>query len=153
VDSPGRTFTETWQQVSTTPFIGRVEIAFSVGDGEQARKIHVTFPGSLEKIVYCPALEEETPSIYSRSDFIWDHYILPLPNGMIGLDEERFVIKDTGVVHVGAFIYPDRGDVTFADETAPPGEPMTWVFYVVEGSLEEAIGVANKVNIWPTLYR
>jgi hypothetical protein len=153
VDSPGRTYTETWQQVSTDPAISRVELTFSVGDGEQARRISVEFPGSSQNIVYCPALQEETPVSYPRSDFVWDHFILALPNGMIGLDEGRFVIKDTGVEHVGAFIYPDRGDITFADETAPVTEPMTWVFYLVEGSVEDAVKVANGINIRPTLYR
>jgi hypothetical protein len=153
VDAPGRAFTETWQRVSSTPLTGRVEIVFSAGDGEQARRIGVTFPGSLEEIQYCPALQEETPVSCTRSDFLWDHYVLPLPNGMIALDDGRYVIKDTAVVHVGAFIYPDRGDVTFADETAQPGEPVTWVFYLVEGSLSEAVSAANRINIWPTLYR
>jgi hypothetical protein len=153
VDAPGRTFTQRWQRLSTSPLVVRLEIAFSQGSGDESRRIRVTFPGTSQEIRYCPALQEETPVSYSRADFVWDHFVLPLPNGMIGLEEGRFVIKDTAAVHVGAIIYPDRGDVDFADHTQQPNEPVTWVFYIVEGSLVEAVRTANSLNIWPALYR
>lgn len=153
VDAPGRTFTQMWQRLSTSPRVVRLEIAFSRGGGDESRRIRVTFPGTSQEIRYCPALQEEAPVSYARSDFVWDHFVLPLPNGMIGLEEDRFVIKDTAAVHVGAIIYPDRGDVDFADQTQQPDEPVTWVFYIVEGSLEEAVHTANSLNIWPALYR
>ncbi len=153
IQAPGRTFTTSWYKVSSVPHVERLEITFSQGTGDSSRTIRVTFPGSSQEIRYCPALAEDVPVTLSRSDFVWDHFVLPLANGMIGLEENRFVIKDTAVVHVGAIMYHDRGDVEFADMTQQPQEPVTWVFYVVEGSVDEAVSFANRLNIWPTLVR
>jgi len=153
VDAPGRTTRTAWRQVGTAPDLYRLDLAFSAVEGSGPRAVEVVFPGDTEQIVYCPSLLEETPAFRSRAEFTWEHFVLPLPNGLIGLGEGRWLIKDTGWVHLGAFVYADSPDVSFRDETALKDEPVDWRFYLLEGSLEDAVDLANRLNIHPTLTR
>ena len=61
-----------------------------------------------------------------------------LLNGILG--DDRFVTgPEAGITR-------DSGDVSFADGTAPVGETETWVFYVIDGTAEEAVSLARAVN-------
>lgn len=153
VDAPGREVDLEWTTPNDPPARHRLDIRFSAGAGEASRRMRVSFPGEQDSIVYCPSLDEQNPVVWRREDFEWEHFVLPLPNGMIGLGGDRYVIKDTAVVHVGAFLYEDRPEVAFRDETAPPGEPVTWTFHIMEGTLEDAVAFANRLNVWPRLQR
>jgi hypothetical protein len=153
VDAPGRRTTLTWRQTNAGPDVYRLDLDFSPVEGDGSRTIEVTFPGDPDRIVYCPSLQEEEPVSWSRGDFIWEHFILPLPNGLIGLGEKRWLIKDTGRVHVGAFVFADGPEISFRDETAVAGEPLNWRFYLMEGTREQAVSFANRLNIWPELLR
>lgn len=151
VDAGGRD----WQQSWTSPSAGveRLELTFAPGAGAAAKKLSVTFPGDSTEIVYCPGLTEDEPVSYPRSAFVFDHFQMALANGLIGLSTNRFVIKDTVWVHVAATIKPGDGSVQFSDDTAPPAEPVTWVFYLFDGSLENAVAFANRLNVSPEVTR
>jgi len=153
VEAPYRDVTRKWTRVANNPTVYKLEVDFSASRGAGSRSMKVTFPGDPNKIVYCPSLQEETPVEMLRKDFIWNHFILPLPNGMIGLEQGWMLVKDTARVHVGAFVFADRPDITFQDETAPLRDPVTWAFYLLEGGIEDALPFANRLNIWPILYR
>ncbi len=153
VDAPGRETKVTWRQVGTGPTLYRLDLEFSPVQENAPRTVEVTFPGDPDRIVYCPSLLEENPATLSRDDFIWEHYVLPLPNGMIGLGDDRWLIKDTGRVHVGAFVFAESPEVSFRDETAVTDEPLNWRFYLLDGSRDEALAFANRLNILPLLTR
>jgi len=153
VAAPGRVNSVTWRQAGTEPALYRLDLEFSPREGPGPRTIEVTFPGDPDRIVYGPALQEEEPVSVSRSDFVWEHFVLPLPNGLIGLGQGRWLIKDTGRVHLGAFVFAGSPEVTFRDETARVAEPVHWRFYLLEGSVEQATSFANRLNIRPTLLR
>lgn len=148
-----RTWEESWTQVSTDPAVYRIEVSFSAGSHWQDRGMWITFPGDAEEIVFCPGLMETTPVTYERSWFVWDHFALPLANGMIQLSDGLFVVKDTAAVHVAAIVTHDGGEVTFMNQAQPVAETDTWVFYLIDGELQEAVDFANGLNIWPTLTR
>jgi len=153
VDAPGRGTTVTWTRTGSDPDLYRLDLDFSPAEEEGSRKIEVTFPGDPDRIVYCPSLQEEELVSWSRADFVWEHFVLPLPNGLIGLGEDQWLIKDTGRVHLGAFVFADGPEVSFRDETAVEGEPVNWRFYLLEGPREQAVSFANRLNIRPVLLR
>ena len=142
IDAGDRAVTETWETVRTG--LTRVELGFGVGD---ARALTVRFPGATgDALVTTRALDDETPATFDRSAFTFESFYLALPIGMVGLGDGRFVIEDQARVHVAGQIFRDSGDVSFADETQPSGETATWVFYVLEGTPEEAVALARSIN-------
>ena len=52
-------------------------------------------------------------------------------------------------VHVAGRVAAEGTTVDFIDETLPPDQSVTWVFDVVDGSAEEALDHANRLNIHP----
>jgi len=153
VEAPGRETAVAWTQADPDRGLYRLDLDFSAVQEGGARTIEVTFPGDPDRIVYCPALQEDVPVSLSRGDFAWEHFVLPLPNGLIGLGDDRWLIKDTGWVHLGAFVFAGGPEVSFRDETARAEEPAAWRFYLLEGPLEEAVSFANGLNIRPALLR
>jgi hypothetical protein len=65
---------------------------------------------------------------------------------MVSLGPDLFVIQDAAFLHVAAEISATSGDVRFADQTQAIGEGVTWVFHVFEGSAEEAVALARRIN-------
>jgi hypothetical protein len=151
VDGGGREWRESWTE--TAPGVARLEVQFSPGSGVQARYLAVTFPGDSTEITYCPGLDDDRPVSIPRSAFSFDHFQLALANGLIGLSAQRFVVKDTAQVHLAATVKATNGDVTFSDDTAPAADRLTWVFYIVDGTLDGAVQFANRLNVSPRLVR
>ncbi|MFT3770567.1 MAG: hypothetical protein QM820_34505 [Minicystis sp.] len=142
IDGGDRAVTETWEEVQ--PGLVRVEIGF---DNAESRFISVRFPGAMDdEIVTTRALDDTVPASYPRSAFTFEHFHLPLPIGMVGLGGGSFLVQDQARVHLAAQIFRDSGDVVFADETATSGETATWVFYVLEGTAEDAVTFARALN-------
>jgi hypothetical protein len=149
--NPGdRTQTTTWSQVSTTPPVWRLDVAFGAGNG---RSLTVNFPGTSSNVIFTYALVDDTLVTYKRSDFVFDHWWLALPNGLINIADDLFVVKDMGMTHVAAMINVADNDVMFVDDTATVESPITWRFYLYNGTAEDALAFANALNITPTLYR
>jgi len=151
VDAGGRTWQQSWTQ--TAPGVARVEVRFAPGSGPRAKELAVTFPGDSTDIVYCPALDDQQPVSIPKSAFVFDHYQMALANGLIGLSAARFVVKDMARVHLAATVTPTNGDVMFSDDTVPAEDQVTWVFHVVDGTLDDAVAEANRLNVSPRLTR
>jgi hypothetical protein len=142
ISSDDRAVMETWELVK--PGLHRVEIAFGVGD---SRLISVTFPGEVaDPIVTTRALDDTTAASFPREAFTFDQFFLPLPIGMIGLGGGKFLIEDQARVHVAAGVARESGDLLFSDETQTAGETVSWVFYVLEGSADDAVAFARALN-------
>lgn len=142
IDAGERAVEQRWERV--TSHVTRVALTFAAGDD---RNLRVTFPGTLDDdLVTTRALDDTAPVAYARSAFTFDDIYLPLPIGMVGRGGGSFVIEDQAYVHVAAGVARDRGDVTFADGTAPAGEAATWVFYVIDGTPEDAVTLARAIN-------
>lgn len=137
-----RAVSEQWRRVSDEHHV--VTVDFGPGDFANT---HVIFPGDLEdELTLTLALADATPVSLKRSDFSFEHFQFALPSGLIGLGNARYVIKDMATVHVAAEVARDSGDVRFADDTVPVGEAQRWVFHVVDGSPQEAVELALRVN-------
>jgi hypothetical protein len=145
-DDPTREIAASWEMVA--PGHHRVSIAIGAGDPSSlANAVTVTFPGeATDALVTTLALADEVPAVFSRADFTFDSWQLPLPLGLVSLGPTTFLIQDTAHVHLAASVRRDVGDVEFRDETLWAGEGATWVFHVFEGSAEEAVALARRVN-------
>jgi hypothetical protein len=152
IQSSGREFTETWYELDDDPAIYKVEIEFAAGDFEQHKNLQAIFPGTAGPIEITQALTEGETKLYDRAAFQFDHFYLPLANGLIGLGDGLYLIKDQAYVHLGAEVTPTSPDITFRDETAWPHQAHSWIFYVVEGKTA-ALDLAEEINLRPTLYR
>lgn len=148
----GRDVVETWYEVSDDPLIYKLEISFSARDENNFHKIEVLFPGAAGPIEYSPGLMDEQVVSFDRSQFVFEHFYLPLANGLIGLGNGKYLVKDQAYCHLSAQIYTANPDVIFRDETAGYFEEHKWVFYLVEGQTD-ALDFALNLNVTPTLYR
>ncbi len=121
------------------------------------RRLAVHFPRFDDVLRYCPALIEDEVRSYPISDFTFTQgeAWLPLANGLIGLGKSGeklwWVIKWNRAGHIAARISPADTSVSFIDEAIQLDGTATWVFDVMYGTAEEALMVANRINLWPTV--
>ncbi|NUQ76553.1 MAG: hypothetical protein HUU21_23685 [Polyangiaceae bacterium] len=148
IDAADRQVSQAWEELGP----GRRRVTISAGPGEEP-KVSVMFPGAGPDFITTRALADNTPVLFSREDFAFEHFYLALPTGLISLGPNLFVIKDQAWAHVAAKITTANGDVTFVDETVPVQEPMSWVFYLIEGTAEEAVKEARAFNVKRRLAR
>jgi hypothetical protein len=149
IEAGDRQVKQAWEEVAP----GRNRVTLSIGPGE-ATMVTVLFPGAGGgDWITTRALDDATPVTFSRSDFVFEHFYLALPTGVISLGPGLFVIKDQGRTHVAARIVPKSGDVVFVDDTVPFLESATWVFDVLEATPEEAVKEAVAMNVKRRLSR
>jgi hypothetical protein len=148
IDAGDRQVSQAWEEIGP----GRRRVTISVGPGE-GTLVTAMFPGSGPDFITTRALADATPVTFSRADFTFEHFYLALPTGVISLNPNLFVIKDQARTHIAAKITSDSGDVTFVDDTVPALESMEWVFYLFEGTAEEAVKEARALNVKRRLVR
>ncbi len=148
IEAEGREVIKNWSRVSEKP-IYELEVNFS--PTKSNRTVSVTFPRFKDKIIYSPALIEDEIVEYNLSDFAFEEMTLPLSNGLIGLDDDLFLIKDNAAVHLAGIIPVNERVIRFTDETAPIDEPFTWRFYIVYGTKEDALNFAEIINLRPVV--
>lgn len=120
-----------------------------------ARTLIVSFPRTSDRIVYSPGLLETELVDYGLDEFIFQEgkHWLPLPNGIIGLGDGWYVIKHTQSVHVAARVQRDVAMIDFEDDTQPALESAQWVFELFNGSMGEALDLANRINVRPVVVK
>jgi hypothetical protein len=144
-----RTAETAWELVA--PGHHRVELRISSG---LVREVVATFPGELsDELVTTRALADGVPATYRRTEFSFQQWWLPLPTGLVSLGPNRFLIADQAFVKLAAKITRDSGDVEFRDQTVPQEEAATWVFHVFDGTAEQAVELARRVNVDRTVVR
>ncbi len=133
----------------------RVRVRIGPGDPDSnAYDVAVTFTGeTTDELVTTLALADDEPYTFSRSDFAFGTWGMALPLGLVSIGPNRYVIKDTGFVHLVATVATENGDVTFSDQTQQLDEASTWVFHVFEGSADEAVALAQRINSLRELVR
>jgi len=71
---------------------------------------------------------------------------LPLANGLIKLDHECYLIKNLAYIHIAAEVRKDPQTITFSVNGDPQGHEHAWTFYLVKGSSDRALTIANAIN-------
>jgi hypothetical protein len=105
----------------------------------------------LEQIVFSPALMENTVVSYDLSCFKPDVIYLPLTNGLIGTRENLFLIKHNDTMSIACCIDKKKRKIRFGIEH-PKTQRTRWVLTVFRGGIEEALGLANRINISPVVW-
>jgi len=157
VAAPDRSITATWYDTGSASGLTqyRLVIDFSAASpiSTEGRTLSVSFPYGFDRIIFSPGLLESELVDYAQGDFIFEEgkHWLPLPNGIIGIDEGWYVIKHTRSVHMAALVRVGAATIDFLDETQPRADGATWVFEVFSGSPGEALDLANRINVWPVV--
>ncbi len=112
------------------------------------------FPHTGDDLAYSPGLIEDEVRSYPLDAFTFleDEAYLPLPNGLIGLGDDRWVIKHVRETHIAARISPSDDHVRFIDAALREGDTPTWAFEYFEGTAEEALAIANRINVHPLVF-
>jgi hypothetical protein len=135
-----------WSRVDAGHHV--VAITFGPGDPQSlTNAVEVRFAGEMtDDIVTTVALDDHTPRSFSRADFSFGEFKLALPLGLVSLGPDRFLVKDTGFVHLAANVEREGPDIGFRDETLAADEGATWIFHVVDGDAELAVEYAHRIN-------
>jgi hypothetical protein len=148
VVSPTWSFQEKYYKISEEQTL--VEIVFTPGAGAEAGKdfLRVEFPRTIERLIVSPALTYGLVQDEPLADFTFEHFHHALPNGLIGLGENLFVVEDTKYVHIAGRISKSEAAIVFEDQSMQPLE-TTWRFILVQGDVQKALDVAEAVNYFP----
>ncbi|MBD90244.1 MAG: hypothetical protein CL940_07890 [Deltaproteobacteria bacterium] len=117
------------------------------------RRIEVGFARTADEIAYSPGLIEDEVRTYGFDEFSFQNgeVYLPLPNGLIGLGDDLWVIKHVRTQHIAARVAPADEVIAFIDATPQVLTEGTWVFDVVKASADEALALANRINTTPVV--
>ncbi|MFA6032848.1 MAG: hypothetical protein WC889_08125 [Myxococcota bacterium] len=159
VDAPTRTTSLNWYEAGTDAYT--IELAFGpsadpTGEDAPSCVVTLTLPRYEESFIYSPALlDDEVVSIpISTFSYQAPTAYLPLANGLVGLGNGWWVVKDARVVNIAA-TYPIGGDhvIRFVDATADPVSGDVWKFHVIKGDESAALEISRRINTAPVVYR
>ncbi|MBY0471682.1 hypothetical protein K2X30_10995 [bacterium] len=114
--------------------------------------LKVAFERYEDKVIYSPALLEDELKTYAFNQFTFKDMWLPLSNGLIGLGNDFYVIKNTSNAHIAARINKKKPWISF-EVRNPKLRHYQWQFTVFKGSEQEALDQANRLNVYPTIIR
>jgi len=117
-----------------------LEISFKAG-----RDARVSFPFTGSKIIYSPAMLEAELVKIDLSQIKPPLHYVGLPNGLIGLDEGLWLIRDNRAGMVASGIDPENKEVHFRVKGAR-GRDFFFRFYILQGPDEPALRFANQLN-------
>lgn len=160
VDAPTRDSTVSWLGFGNPDDL-ILEVVFGPGGDPTAQdvgkcRVLLSFPRTENRIIYSPGLIEDAVVSYGFEEFVFQkpEVYLPLANGLIGLGNGWWVIKELSSVHVAARV-PNGVDepfVQFVDETADP-LGVTWRFRVLHAADPSvAVEKARSLNLAPVIY-
>jgi len=105
----------------------------------------LAFPFTGKAIVYSPAmLEDELVRIPLDQIKHPLHYV-GLPNGLIGLDEKVWLIRENQAGMVGCGIDPDNQEIHFRVKGAR-GKEIFFRVFIFQGLEKDALNFANQLN-------
>jgi hypothetical protein len=152
-----RAATGAWYELSATHWRYLMSFGGALTDDGcdpcDVRRIEVGFARTTDEIAYSPGLIEDEVRTYAFDEFNFQNgeVYLPLPNGLIGLGDELWVIKHVRAQHIAARVAPDDDVIAFIDATPQVLTEGVWSFDVVQGTAEEALAIANRLNISPVV--
>jgi len=111
----------------------------------------IKFNMEVEYLLYSPALMDEETVCYNFTDFKPEIIYLPLPNGLICIKENIYVIKHNEYMNIACCINRKTKSVSFEIRNQNQ-QPIHWVLTLFKGKLENAIDLAKSINIYPIVY-
>lgn len=119
------------------------------------RHVQVDFPRADAILRYSPGLLDGEVRTYPAGAFalLEGEAYLPLANGLLGLGQDRWVIKHTAACHIAVRIADGDASASFIDRSLQPSDTGAWAFELFEGPQAEALALARRINTHPRLYR
>lgn len=111
-----------------------------------------TVPLRVDHVGYCPAGLEGDFREYPLAEFAWRQMFLPCPNGLLQVAPDAFLVKHVahGNSHL-AFRVDQQARTAGLMTLNPPRIGFDWLVSVVKGTPEEAVRLANALNVTPEL--
>lgn len=106
---------------------------------------------NIEYLLYCPALMENECINIDLVDVKPEAVYLPLPNGLICINENTFLIKHNEFLNISACVDKKAKKLIFKI-TNPHSYGIHWELTIFKGELKLAIDLANRINVSPIVY-
>lgn len=153
VTAPGREVQLTWHDVGSEGTLHRLAITASAPTTGE-RTLEVIFPMELDAYRLTPGLVDDAVKVYPIAGFSFEEGRISIPaaNGLIGLKDNLWLIKQTNKVHMAATFHVGEPTVGFRDESLSPMGAVTWVFWLFEGDETAALELAGLLNLHPLVY-
>lgn len=106
----------------------------------------VRFHAFPPELVYCPSGREEEPARISWHELDPSIVYLPLANGLIGLGDGLYLIRDNASAPIAACADRTARHVSFMVRGPNRVKQYRWRFFLFRGALDEAVQRANRLN-------
>jgi hypothetical protein len=98
-----------------------------------------------DNLIYSPALMEHQLVQYPLENFKPSILYLPLVNGIIGINENTYLIKHNTTMHIACAVHITNKSVQFVIEN-PKTVSMQLVLTLFKGTQHEVISLASQIN-------
>ncbi|MHA1791061.1 MAG: hypothetical protein ACTSVI_00365 [Promethearchaeota archaeon] len=119
--------------------------------------VGISFKWLENKFIFSPALMEESIQEIPTSQFkILDTIgktFLPLPNGLIGLGNDIYIIKHNnhGNTHIAATLDLKKMSIGFIQDGPPSQLKSRWKFSIIKTNKKDAVNRAIEINVLPKI--
>lgn len=107
--------------------------------------VGVVFQRANQEVTYCCSGMEDQATTFRLEDIAMPEVYLPLTNGLISLGDDRFLIRVNAYGVTAAKL--SQRDNTVVFQAATPNRALRQRFLVYDGALEDAVNLANSVNV------
>jgi hypothetical protein len=147
-----------WKCVQLVPETYRLDTSYIHTDIDTGVKFTFNDP---ENLCYSPSLMDDEVISHPLATYSPDcrHLYLPLPNGLINIASDWWVIKHNDTSHVACkvdFVNHKLEFMTLMNLMAVSGRdalgvelPQNWHFTIVHGTAAEALQLATRINLFP----
>ncbi len=105
-------------------------------------------PLAKDYIFYSPSLADDRIERIYLNDYACDKIYLPLPNGLLGIEEKTFIVKNNEKMHLAVTIDKNNKYIGFLVENVPPHRTFDWEFYIIKDE-KKALRRAIELNVYP----
>jgi hypothetical protein len=98
-----------------------------------------------DNLIYSPALMEHQLVQYPLENFKPSILYLPLVNGIIGINENTYLIKHNTTMHIACAVHITNKSVQFVIENPKPVSTQ-WIFTIFHGAGDDAVRLALQIN-------
>lgn len=144
---------EQWTEGAPSDYdLYRLEVTLDRVEADAA-EMTVTFPRTGDRLIYSPAMLDEVADLDLQSIPGYDDQVnVPAANGLVGLGDGVFVVKDIRSVHLSAFFPHGEKTVFFKDRTLAAEDKYVFHFHVLTGATaQQALAEAIRLNVTPTV--
>ncbi|HUT51817.1 MAG TPA: hypothetical protein VM658_00355 [bacterium] len=130
-----------WHKLASVPGAYVVEASWS-GKGSGG----LAFPWTAEMVEYSPALMEDTVRRIAVKDLKGKNIHVALTNGLIGLGNDAYLVRDNAAGYVAAGLYFDRREIIFEVQNGKEDHYAFRFYLLTSSSPDAALKLADQVN-------